>query len=198
MSAESPSTGPSTDADATALDFRVRADSELQTLQEDLLWTEKAHFARAETLSRVNFWIGLVGTVSAATAVGAIVTERSPLIASLAALAAAIASGLLTFLKPPDLEKRHLDAGRRLGALRVRVRQAIRFDVPPGSSTPTHELRALARTFADEKAEIDADSPATSGRAFSAARKKIEAGHFEHADGTPSARPAAPAPRQSR
>lgn len=187
MNAESPSNGPSTTTNAAVLDFRVRADEELKALQEDLLWTEKAHFARAETLSRANYWMGLVATVSAAVAAGTIVAERSPLIAGLSALIAAITSGLLTFLKPPDLEKRHLDAGRRLGALRVRVRQAIRFDVSPGSSTPAHELRGLARGFADEKSKIDADSPATSGRAFNAARKKIDAGHFEHAGDTSTA-----------
>ncbi len=42
-------------------------------------------------------------------------------------------------------------------------------------------MRDLARGVAQEKAQIDTESPATSNRAFSAARKKIEAGHFQHA-----------------
>lgn len=173
-------------AESTAGAFRTRVADELQALEEDLLWTEKAHFARAETLARVNFWVGLIATASAAIAAGTIVSQRSPLVAGFAALVAAIASGLLTFLKPLDGEKRHLDAGRRLGALRVRVRQAIRLDLSPELSTAAEGLRNLTRGLADEKAKIDADAPATSGRAFNAARKKIEAGHFQHAGDPPT------------
>lgn len=172
--------------ESLARSFRTRVGDELQSLEEDLLWTEKAHFARAETLARVNLSVGLVATVSAAVAAGTIVAERSPLVAGVAALVAAITSGLLTFLKPLDGEKRHLDAGRRLGALRVRVRQSIRLDLSPDLRTTTEDLRKLALGFADEKARIDADAPATSGRAFKAARKKIEAGHFKHAGDPPT------------
>lgn len=174
--------GPQSVADS----LRPRVVEELQALEEDVLWTEKAHFARAETLGRANFWVGLVATVSAAGAAGTIVAERSQLVAGLAALVAAIASGLLTFLKPLDGEKRHLDAGRQLGALRVRVRQAIRLDLTPEMGATAGDLRGLVRSFAEAKAKIDADAPATSGRAFQAARKKIEAGHFQHAASPPT------------
>jgi hypothetical protein len=155
---------------------------ELAALEEDLLWTEKAHFAAAETLARVNFWVGIVATVAASVAAATVLADATPVVTGVAALIAAIASGLLTFLKPTEVEGHHLDAGRKLGALRVRVRQALRLDLFADLDVEPQELRALVLGFAAEKAEIDKDAPATSGRAFNAARKKIETGHFQHVD----------------
>jgi hypothetical protein len=157
---------------------------ELAALEEDLLWTEKAHFAAAGTLARVNFWVGVVATIAASVAAATVLADATPVVTGVAALIAAIASGLLTFLKPTEAEGHHLDAGRRLGALRVRVRQALRLDLLTPLDVEPRELRELVLGFATEKAEIDTDAPATSGRTFSTARKKIEAGHFQHADET--------------
>jgi len=164
--------------------FRASVVKELEALEEDLLWTEKAHFARAEHLSQVNLWVGLIATTSACISAATIVAHISPLVPGIFALTAAISSGLLTFLKPLDAERRHLDAGRRLGALRVQVRQAIRLDSSPIQTPDVNQLRELARQFAEEKAKIDHESPGTSGLTFNTARKKIEAGHFQHAGET--------------
>jgi len=159
-------------------EFRGSLLQELQALEEDLQWTEKAHFAHAEALSRANLWLGLTATISAGIAAAAVVAEAAPVVAGLMALVAAVTSGLVTFLKPTEAEKRHLDAGRQLGALRVRTRQAIHIDMPHSSEPAS--LRRLVSTITDEKAAIDQGAPGTSGRAFRRARVKIEAGHFEH------------------
>ncbi|GAA2220708.1 hypothetical protein GCM10010413_10090 [Promicromonospora sukumoe] len=171
-----------TESTSKSSGYNKAVEQELAALEEDLLWTEKAHFAAAESLARVNFWVGIVATIAASVAAATVLADATPVIAGIAALIAAIASGLLTFLKPTEAENNHLDAGRKLGALRVRVRQALRLDLFPDLDTDPQELRGLVLGFAAEKAEIDKDAPATSGRAFSAARKKIEAGHFQHAD----------------
>lgn len=161
--------------------LRAAATQELQALQEDLLWTEKAHFASAEALSRCNLWVGVTSTVAASVAAATVLADSAPAVTGVAALVAAIASGLLTFLKPKDAQERHLRAGRRMNALRVQIRQALRLDLSPALSPNPESLRDLARVFAAEKAQIDAEAPATSNRAFGSARKKIEAGHFQHA-----------------
>lgn len=163
------------------------AKQELEALEEDLLWTEKAHFASAEVLARCNFWVGIASTVAASVAAATVLTEAAPAVTGVAALIAAIASGLLTFLKPKDAQERHLKAGRRMNALRVQIRQALRLDLSPALNPAPESLRNLAREFAQEKAQIDAEAPATSNRAFRAARKKIEAGHFQHASDTATA-----------
>lgn len=153
---------------------------ELAAMEEDLLWTEKAHFAAAESLARINFVVGIVATVAASVAAAAVLADAAPVVTGIAALIAAIASGLLTFLKPTEAEGRHLDAGRKLGALRIRVRQALRLDVSNDLDLEPQKIRELVRRFAAEKAEIDQAAPGTSGRAFNTARTKINAGHFQH------------------
>ncbi|WP_157944154.1 SLATT domain-containing protein [Blastococcus atacamensis] len=152
----------------------------MRALQVDLLWTEKAQFATAALYARLHLWLGIVATVAAAVAAATVVAEAAPVISGSAAVVAAIASAIVTFLKPQDTEQKHLTAGRRLGALRVKVRQALDLDLHLSQPEQPDAWRALARTFAEEKATIDADAPGTSNRAFRGARKKIEPGHFDH------------------
>lgn len=160
--------------------FRDQVSAELRALEEDLLWTEKAHFATATVYARLHLWLGVVATVAAAVAAATVIAKLSPVASGSAAVVAAVASGIVTFVKPQDTEQKHSAAARRLGALRVKVRQALNLDLHPTRPEQPDSWRALARTFAEAKAAIDAEAPGTSNRAFRAARKKIEAGHFEH------------------
>lgn len=171
-------TGP----DGTPRSFRAQVADELTAIEEDLLWTEKAHFATAAFYARLHLWLGIVATAAAAVSAASIVAKAWPVISGSAAVIAAIASGIVTFLKPQDTEQKHLAAGRRLGALRVKVRQALNLDLHPSRLEQPDAWRALARTVAEEKATIDTDAPGTSNRAFQAARRKIEGGHFEHGE----------------
>lgn len=161
--------------------FRRLVTKELRALEEDILWTEKAHFSSAELQGWVNVSVGLGTTVLAAVAAAAVVAEIGPWVPGTAALLAAIGSGALTFLKPKDTAAVHLDAGRRLGALRVKVRQAIHLDCDPTMGLASAPLRNLVKELAAEKASIDKDAPGTSALAFKGARRKIDAGNFEHA-----------------
>lgn len=163
--------------------YRAQIVRELQALEEDLLWTEKAHFATATHYGRLHLLLGLTATIAATVAAATLVAQTTPAVPGIAALVAALASGLVTFLKPQDTERRHLDAGRRLGALRVRTRQAIALDLDPDHGLPLDAWRALAASLARDKAVADAENPETSNRAFDAARRKIDAGNFDH---TPS------------
>ncbi|WP_261568731.1 SLATT domain-containing protein [Frankia gtarii] len=162
------------------MSFREQVSVELRAMDEDLLWTEKAHFVTAALYARVHVWLGIVATVAAAVAATTVVANAAPVVSGSAAVVAAVASGIVTFLKPQDTEQKYLAAGRRLGALRVKVRQALNLDLHSSQPERPDAWRSLASTFAGEKAAIDADAPGTSNRAFRAARAKIEAGHFEH------------------
>ena len=62
----------------------------------------------------------------------------SKVAAGLLALGAAIASGVLTFMKPERTAEQHLAAGRQLAALRVRARQALNLDLPALSPDKDH------------------------------------------------------------
>lgn len=169
------------DGTAEQAAFRDEVAREIDALAEDVLWTEKAHFAHAEGLARLNFWVGIVATVSASLAAATVVAQVLPWLTGVTAVAAAITAGLLTLLKPQDMERQHLDSARKLGALRVRMRQVRRIDMSAVLGLGADELRTRVSELAEQKAAIDRESPGTSGHSFNAARRKIEAGHFEHA-----------------
>ena len=153
---------------------------ELKSIQEDLLWTEKAHFATAASYARLHLTLGILATVAASVAAATVISENSPAVAVSAAVISAIASAVVTFLKPQEAEQRYLSAGRQLGALRVRVRHVIHLDLHSDQSEEPEVWRAKVKELAEDKAKIDAESPGTSNRAFRTARKKIQAGHFDH------------------
>ncbi|PWW21748.1 hypothetical protein JD79_00886 [Geodermatophilus normandii] len=67
----------------------------------------------------------MAAAVAAASAIG----KAAPAVAGSVAFVAAIASAIVTFLKPQDTEQKYLTAGRRLGALRVKVGQALALDL---------------------------------------------------------------------
>jgi hypothetical protein len=161
-------------------DLRGRVAAELASIQEDVLYTEKAHFAAAEARGRVHLLLGLTAAVSAAVSAATIVADGSATAAGMAALISAIASGVLTFLRPEEAAQKHLDAGRDLGALRVRLRQAVSLDLAH-EGVPPEDARRRAAVLAQEKADIDRSAPALSGLAFRHAQKKIDRGDFRHA-----------------
>ena len=169
-----------TGTEGTSESLREQVAAELRAMQVDLLWTEKAHFATATSYARLHLWLGVIATVAAAVAAASVIGEAAPAVAGSAAVVSAVASAVVAFLKPQDSEQKYLTAGRRLGALRVKVRQALNLDLHPSQPEGPEAWRSLASKFAAEKATIDADAPGTSNRAFRKARKKIEAGHFDH------------------
>jgi hypothetical protein len=85
-------------------------------MEEDILWTEKAHFATATTYTRLHLL--------------------------------------------PEREQNHRTAERRLGALRVKVRQVLTLDLHPSQPERPDAWRTQASAFAEQKATIDEDARA--------------------------------------
>ncbi|MEV6632316.1 DUF4231 domain-containing protein [Actinoplanes sp. NPDC051470] len=145
-------------------------------MQDDLLYTEKTHFASAEHYRRIHRILGIITTVLSTAAAATIVADLGKALAGILALLAAIMSAVLTFMSPEKSAEQHLGAGRQLGALRVRLRQVIGLDLP---TLPLKELRRSISDLAAEKAAIDGASPGTSSKHFGSARKKIKSGLFD-------------------
>jgi hypothetical protein len=161
-------------------DFREVIAKELRRMQEDLLYTEKAHFGAAQSHGRTHLVLGLLSTSGAAVAAGGIIAEEHQAIAGVAALVAAVASAVLTFRKPEEAAQQHLGAGRDLGSLRVQVRQHLALDLHPDSPLDPAAWRAVIKSISDNKAALDRSAPPLTDAAFQRARRKIEGGDFEH------------------
>lgn len=120
--------------------------------------------------------LGLLATALATLSGATVLSDQSELAAALLALGAALASGVLTFMKPDKAAEQHLSAGRQLGSLRVRARQILNLDT---DRLAADELRNDIDSVADEKAKIDAAAPGTEAKDYQVARKKIIAGTFD-------------------
>ena len=155
---------------------RTAIRDELTQMQDDLLYTEKTHFASAEHFRRIHRILGVITTVLSTAAAATIVADLGEALAGILALLAAIMSAVLTFMSPEKSAEQHLGAGRQLGALRVKLRQAVGLDLP---TLPLQDLRKLVSDLAAEKSAIDGASPGTVTKHFNSARSRIKSGLFE-------------------
>ena len=156
--------------------WREAATEELRQLIDDMLHTEKTHMAAAERLRGIHQWLGIAATVLAAGAAATIVASLSKAAAGLLALAAAIVSGVLTFMKPERAAEQHLAAGRQLAAQRVRARQVLNLDLPVLDFAT---VRETIDDIATRKTAIDDAAPGTRGQDYTVARNKIVKGTFD-------------------
>lgn len=125
---------------------------ELTQLIDDVFWTEKGHFTLAGWWQSTHLIVGLIATLASGLAGAVIIAQSSRLLAGLAALVGTLAAGVLTFLKPSERAHQHLLSGRRLGQLRVEMRQARDLQLPHQSSE--QDMLDQIRRFARQKADI--------------------------------------------
>ena len=147
--------------------------TEAQRIEEDAIHSAKSHLNAADTWNRRHYWLGVPATVVTALA-GAAVIKDLTLAAQLCALAGAILTGLLTFLKPTDRAAKHKSSGDQYLSLRndVRVFREVELkDVGGRKSAPTR-LKALSQ----RRNELNQSSPDIPRVAFEQARRGIEAG----------------------
>ncbi|UOY01636.1 SLATT domain-containing protein [Blastococcus sp. PRF04-17] len=156
--------------------WRDAAAEELRQLIDDMLHTEKAHLTTAARLQKVHRPLGGLAALLAAAGGATVLADLSALLAGFLALGAALASGVLTFLKPDQLAEQHLGAGRQLGALRVRARQTLHLDV---ARLSTDELRTAIAGIAEDKAKIDSAAPGTNDKDYAVGRQKILNGTYD-------------------
>lgn len=160
-------------------DVTQQVRDELSRIEEDILYTEKAHFAASDSLGRVHLWLGLVATSASAVGATTIVGDAPDLHSGVLALVAAKAAAVLTFMKPEERARQHLYVGRSLAGLRVKIRQTKAIGLA-GPETPAADWRGFAADLAAERAGIVEAAPAISNRVLSRTRKRIRSGDFIH------------------
>lgn len=161
------------------MSYRDEVRLELKRLEEDILFTEKAHFAQATSLRVVHYVLGGIATLASALA-AATAVKSAPDWAAFFAIVATTASALVTFLKPEARAEQHQASARALGALRVQIRQVYSLDLYEDRLESKDKWRAVTADLTKQKSDIDAASPSIGERAFRGGKKKISRGDFEH------------------
>ncbi|MBV8145044.1 MAG: SLATT domain-containing protein, partial [Gammaproteobacteria bacterium] len=113
-------------------DPRPELDAEAGRLEEDVLYSEKAHFGMATFWGRVHFFLGIPSALAAAAS-GVSAFRSEPLVAASLAVISAFLTGLLTFLDPKKVAATHHAAGVEYADLRGRLRRLRAIDLWGGA-----------------------------------------------------------------
>lgn len=159
--------------------YRVGLVEELNKLETDLLYTEKAHFCAAEHFKVLHFLFGGLAAVAAAVTAADVANRDSPW-ATILPLIAAVAAAVVTFVKPLATAERHVVCGRQLAALRIRVRQVRELDGRDDSGVADSALREQIAELSEDKERLHVDAPTTGSLAFWPAQRKVTKGHFSY------------------
>jgi hypothetical protein len=125
--------------------------NEAARLQEDVLWSEKAHFAMATVWRRAHYWLGIPSALLAAFA-GVSALKLSPELAAVLAALSVLLTSLLTFLQPEKRATEHHQTGIAYSDLRGKLRRLRLIEAL--DATKTEELKQELSEYAATKTEI--------------------------------------------
>ena len=151
--------------------------AEAKRIEEDALFSAKAHFENARSWTLRHFWIGIPATVLAALAAASALGDYKLLTAWMAA-AATVLTALLTFLDPKQRATTHLNAGNSYKALNNNAR--IFRDVRAADLDPSEATTQLEE-LNEMRNKLNSESPQPSKRAHRRAKVMIEGGQAEYA-----------------
>jgi hypothetical protein len=161
-------------ADETLNNIRAEA----SRIEEDAVHSGKAHFEAASRWRRVHFWLGLPSAVASALSALSILTAH-PVVTAMLAVAAAVLTSLITFLKPDAKASAHVASGNRYLSIRSRARifRSIDFAISKDPSALASGLKELA----EQRDQLNETSEQIPRWAYERAKRGIDAGEATHA-----------------
>lgn len=142
---------------------------EAERLEEDVVHSEKAHFAMATLWGWMHYILGVPAAISAAAA-GISVVKESPGWSIAFSVTATILTALMTFLDTERARSDHFISGVRYSALRGKLRRFYNIDSGeedmPATQGKIHQL-------ATEKTTIQETARHTGGLAYWLAKRSV-------------------------
>ena len=161
---------------------------ELLRLEEDCIYSGKAHFNANARWASYHYWLGIPSVVLSALAGTAFFTDM-PLAGGALASTVAVLSALSTFLKPADRAAAHKTTGDQYLALRndSRVFREIGISLVCDAQAALEQMGG----FSKRRNELNQGAYQVSSADFEKARKGIEQGEALHVvdGGGPHVRP---------
>ena len=140
-------------------------------IQEDSLYSEKAHFAMATFWGSLHWILGIPSAVLSATA-GLTILEGQTTVAAVCAALATVLTTLLTFLDPKKSAKDRHEAGVQFNTLWNDIGRFIELDFSE-DAIPDNARQRIGE-FAERKAKLIGASPHTGGLPYWLARISID------------------------
>lgn len=163
--------------------LRIALRTEAFRVEEDALYSARAHFEAASQWDHIHYRMGVPTTVLAAVAGGSAIAEYT-VIAAVVGICVTVLSALSVFLNPSERSAQHHNAGTRFNEVRnlARVFREIDAQTAVGEASLVDRLKALGA----QRDELNKASPQIPRWAFERARRGIEAGEASHAVDTTS------------
>jgi hypothetical protein len=158
---------------------------EASRVEEDALYSSKAHYNASGRWSRVHFWMGLAAALLSAIA-GVSALKQHPELGGVLALLVAVLSGIATFINAERRSSAHHVAAASYQELRNQAR-IFREVTAEGTSEEVALARGL-RQLTDRRDGLNRGSPQIPTWAFKKARAGIEGGEASYAVDRPSPR----------
>ena len=134
---------------------------EAERLEEDVLYSEKSHYAMATLWGRAHYALGIPSAVAAACS-GVSAINEQPDLAVGASVVAVVLASLMTFLDTERRRSDHFLAGNRYASLRGELR---RFRNITMAAQPNEAVSKIMH-FGSEKRTIQEAAPHVGGLAY--------------------------------
>lgn len=156
--------------------LRVAIATEADRLEENCTFSAQRHFETQTFWGRVRDGLGLILTLSSATAaVNAFASIFGAWVTVAAAAIATLLSVIVSYFSPGRRASEHRSAGDAYLALQGRLRRFRTITVPHGDADAGH-LEELLNDLASQVDTLNAGSPSTPPWAYRAARNNIRRG----------------------
>jgi len=153
---------------------------EAKRIYENCLYTSKSHFIAASYWQKLHLWIG-IPTVILAGISGTLAFTKYRQLAGVLSLVIVVLSAITTFLNPKDVANSHRTAGNSYDELMTKARVFWSIDCWQEDSDGV--LTERLKSISEERNRLNRDCPQTYKWAYKRAKKGIEAGEAEYAEG---------------
>lgn len=160
--------------------LKVKIIKEVKRIEEDSLYSAKGHFVAANFWTNFHLWIGVPTAILAAIAGASALSqfENHNIIAGILAIIVTALTAVTTFLNPNEKVNSHLNAGNKYNSLRNKAR--IFFEIDTYGDDSNHNFIKQLKDLANQRDDLNQNSPQIPKWAFERARKGIEVGEANY------------------
>lgn len=161
------------DMATTLSEHQRRLWEELDYLELSAGYSFLGHLNDYQADKRVHLVLGICATASTTLGAAGILTQTFPFVASLLALAGAVMTGIMSFVKKAESASRSLVASHGCAGIEARARQAKNLKV---GVEPDESVSELIANLTSEYGEANAGAGAIKRRSYLKAKRSFEAG----------------------
>ena len=160
--------------------IKERVIKEARRIEEDSLYSAKGQFVAANFWTNFHLWIGVPTAILAAIAAASALSQfnNHNILAGILAILVTALTAVTTFLNPNEKANSHQNAGNKYNSLRNKAR--IFCEIDSYGVDSYQEITKQLKELAEQRDELNQNSPQIFRWAYKKARKGIEEGEADY------------------